>query len=215
MFNNLKINFRNIYSSLAGKLYPIKFNTAMRINTAQLNPAGMPAGAERSGLRIELVSPAYEVMLKNSAEKIGIEQVSSLTPELISSLHKISNEAFNIPSTYSSVDPFPEANKTGFFALVARNEQQQEVGFLMGYFDYNKWFGQEIYHIDPIAITKKYQKRGLGPELLRLSYDRIRNKGYKRAYLYCEANLIGFYQKLGFHRVGSVADGAYMEILLS
>jgi glucosamine-phosphate N-acetyltransferase len=60
--------------------------------------------------------------------------------------------------------------------------------------------GGAVGHIEDVAVHQEYQKHGIGGMLVRRLLDECRSAGCYKVILDCAEQVIGFYEKLGFHR---------------
>lgn len=58
--------------------------------------------------------------------------------------------------------------------------------------------GGRVGHIEDVAVTPAYQRRGIGTALVRHAVRAARDRGCYKVILHCFANLSPFYQQLGF-----------------
>ena len=79
----------------------------------------------------------------------------------------------------------------------------EDNGKLVGYMDYGtpfrpyKEYEQEI---GLLYLLKEYQHKGIGTQLFKLAYDKIKEKGYQEFFICCNKyniNAQNFYKKMG------------------
>ena len=59
-------------------------------------------------------------------------------------------------------------------------------------------------HIGRIAVLKMWRGHGIGSALVQFLASEAKRKGLDRVYLNAQISAVGFYEKLGFQRTGSV-----------
>jgi predicted GNAT family N-acyltransferase len=59
-------------------------------------------------------------------------------------------------------------------------------------------------HLGRIAVLKAWRGRGVGSALVRFFVDTAKQKGLGRVYLNAQLPAVGFYENLGFRKVGGV-----------
>ena len=57
-----------------------------------------------------------------------------------------------------------------------------------------------------VAVDGKYQGEGIGRELVHYAEKRARSAGYKQIIMHAMINVIGFYEKLGYHQEGDIFE---------
>ena len=57
-----------------------------------------------------------------------------------------------------------------------------------------------------VAVDSKYQGEGIGRELVHYAEKRARSAGYKQIIMHAMINVIGFYEKLGYHQEGDIFE---------
>lgn len=57
-----------------------------------------------------------------------------------------------------------------------------------------------------VAVDSKYQGEGVGRELVKYAETRAQNAGYKKIIMHAMLNVIGFYEKLGYHQEGDIFE---------
>ncbi len=65
----------------------------------------------------------------------------------------------------------------------------------------------DYFELVKMAVTKKYQRRGVGPKILQATLEYARNRGFRELYLLTNENLtaaIQLYKKFGFERTDEI-----------
>ncbi len=57
-----------------------------------------------------------------------------------------------------------------------------------------------------VAVDGKYQGEGIGRELVHYAEKRACSAGYKQIIMHAMINVIGFYEKLGYHQEGDIFE---------
>ena len=57
-----------------------------------------------------------------------------------------------------------------------------------------------------VAVDNKYQGEGIGRELVQYAEKRARAAGYHQIVMHAMLNVIGFYEKLGYHQEGDIFE---------
>ena len=60
--------------------------------------------------------------------------------------------------------------------------------------------GGKVGHIEDVAVHAKYQRMGIGEDIIRHVLEYARTKGCYKTILYCTDDVKPFYEKLGFRR---------------
>ena len=60
--------------------------------------------------------------------------------------------------------------------------------------------GGLVGHIEDVVIVKKFQRKGIGKNLIRISLDYARNNGCYKTILDCTDDVKPFYEKMGFKK---------------
>ncbi len=66
-------------------------------------------------------------------------------------------------------------------------------------------------HIGRLAVKREYRGRGIGRAVFRLAVDISLGRGASLIWFHAQLHAVGFYEKLGFHRVGDVFLEAGIE----
>ena len=62
--------------------------------------------------------------------------------------------------------------------------------------------------IGRMAVLKTYRRQGVGTKLLNRAVSTARRLGARKIYLHAQVPVIGFYEAMGFRRVGAIFDEA-------
>ncbi len=57
-----------------------------------------------------------------------------------------------------------------------------------------------------VAVDSKYQGEGVGHALVAYAEKRAKEAGYKNIIMHAMINVIGFYEKLGYHQEGDIFE---------
>lgn len=127
----------------------------------------------------------------------------------------VEKEAFVSALRYSRSHFRELIQEQDFTALCLRNEQNELIGFFLGY----QGESADTFFLDILGLKKAYQGRKIGSILGGL-VPIIKSLGYKKANLLCDqqdqkgADLPRFYESLGFRNLGWTSGGYLMEIEL-
>ncbi len=57
-----------------------------------------------------------------------------------------------------------------------------------------------------VAVDTKYQGEGIGHELVRYAEKRAKKAGFQNIIMHAMLNVIGFYEKMGYHQEGDIFE---------
>lgn len=57
-----------------------------------------------------------------------------------------------------------------------------------------------------VAVDSKYQGEGVGHELVRYAEKRAKKAGFQYIIMHAMINVIGFYEKMGYHQEGDIFE---------
>ena len=57
-----------------------------------------------------------------------------------------------------------------------------------------------------VAVDSKYQGEGIGHELVAYAEKRAKNAGFQYIIMHAMINVIGFYEKMGYHQEGDIFE---------
>ena len=60
--------------------------------------------------------------------------------------------------------------------------------------------GGKVGHIEDVAVSKKYQGKGIGQKITKALVEYAKKEGCYKTILDCQDDLIPFYEKIGFKR---------------
>lgn len=55
-----------------------------------------------------------------------------------------------------------------------------------------------------VAVDTRYQGEGIGRDLIKYAEERAKEAGYKKIIMHAMLNVIGFYEKIGYHQEGDI-----------
>ena len=62
--------------------------------------------------------------------------------------------------------------------------------------------GSHTVRLRQMAVPDAYQGKGIGRALMNFAENLARDRGYKRITMHARKNAIGFYEKMGYKRIG-------------
>ncbi len=99
------------------------------------------------------------------------------------------------------------------------NELQQEKGHMhMGAYEDGRMLGccmlveegEKTVRLRQMAVVNDKQGAGIGRALMQFAENLARDRGYKRLTMHARKNALGFYEKMGYKKVGD----EFMEITI-
>ena len=57
-----------------------------------------------------------------------------------------------------------------------------------------------------VAVDSKYQREGVGPEMVKYAEKRAREAGYSRIVMHAMLSVVHFYEKLGYRQEGDIFE---------
>ncbi|MEM3143689.1 MAG: GNAT family N-acetyltransferase [Candidatus Nitrosotenuis sp.] len=60
--------------------------------------------------------------------------------------------------------------------------------------------GGKVGHIEDVAVSKKFQGRGIGEMIIKAALKHAKKMGCYKTILDCNEDVIGFYEKMGFKK---------------
>lgn len=108
-------------------------------------------------------------------------------------IRKIWREVFELHPTDSLANTRMFLQKNPNLSLVAKINKEI-VGVVL--ISYNGRIG----YMCRLAVKKKFQRRGMAKELIKNAEKKLQQIGAKQIFLYCQKDLIPFYQKAGYRK---------------
>jgi len=153
-----------------------------------------------------LVVTAEEKLSKRIGKKVEIELVQEADDTTLETMLDI-DQVFSPRNRYplSHFKNMTTYMKDAFIFMVRVDENP--AAFCLKY--HQDFFGEETFFGDKLAVKEEFQKRGIGPMLMRLCIVMSHQMEYKNFVFYCEdvnaqgVNLQKHYAKLGFYNFKS------------
>lgn len=62
--------------------------------------------------------------------------------------------------------------------------------------------GPETVRLRQMAVPDNFQGKGIGKALMQFAENLARDRGYKKITMHARKNAVGFYQKMGYEKIG-------------
>lgn len=151
-------------------------------------------------------------------EPMVVEIRNRLTLNLFCQIRKIEKSAFPRDLRYSWLELWARSKQRDFRILTLSTQKGECVGFCFGYAAKDDRVSE--YFVDAMVFAEGYRKRRVG-SLLMPALEHIKALGYESVCIYCDnkdvdgADLVSFYQKLGFVHIDyDEESGHKMELSL-
>jgi ribosomal protein S18 acetylase RimI-like enzyme len=116
------------------------------------------------------------------------------TPEY-QEMVNLRNEVLRKPLGFSFSPEELESEKENL--LMAAYEDEQMLGCCMLLEE-----GKDTVRLRQMAVINDLQGRGIGKALMQFAENLARDRGYRKITMHARKNAIGFYEKMGYRKVG-------------